>query len=882
MMRRVFLGLLLLSIVAAAAWTVLRWNNGSSSAADPWSAIPAQAAVIVEVPDAWAQWDRFANTSLLWSAWEKQPGTLALSRLMTRSAHAMEKDAMLLKALGGSTVLVALMRNGSKGAGFVAVGTIHGEPSADALGDLLGVAASERSMLTTGQVTTAQFDAELAPLSFALRQGLWMLSDSPELLEEALLQQDGGLPITTDTLFAQARATLGKGTDAHVLLNTSRTTGLLSNVWQPERLEHLGIPEGWLALDVSALPEALLMSGLLVPASQHPLISSVTEQASGPWNIGRVLPESVVQWEVRNVSNAEEFLATVRRSTESVPSTEVLFPWAYGSAGIATAVDTSGRPARRWLVMNTEDPEGAREELSKPCGTTPCDTLNHRGTRITHFAQTHSYEQLLGKNAILPQQPWWAILGNTVVMSDDADAVRASIDTWNDGNSLAENKRASTWFQQMSDEAGFTWWCDLARGGTLLSEGSKTDRASAFSAWLPVLRELGGLSIQVSPAQHGLLHVSIGLQHAPSAGAVVPEATSNVLWSCAIDAPVQRTPDIVINHTNNTREVLVQDTLHRIHLISATGKVLWSRALDGPILGAVHQVDHFKNGKLQLLFNTTAFSYLIDRNGKDVGSPLKIPSAAAVPLSVIDYEGQREYRILIPGQDGRINNLTLDWTGVQGWVLPKLPAPAIEPVRHLRIRNQDHLLIIDNDGGISVLDRKGNERERVKTKLARVKEVHAVIPGSDLLGTRVHWLDQDLVLHETTLGGEERRTISASNGRSRFMDLDGDGAFEVVRITNDSLIASNAKGLLFAKKVGEALLQQASAYSLGANTIAIGMISPSNGKAWLFDGSGRELPGMCVDASTPFVVGDLNLDGAPELVTATNARKVVAYRMITH
>ncbi|MBK6830055.1 MAG: hypothetical protein IPG92_04565 [Flavobacteriales bacterium] len=105
---------MLLSIVAAAAWTVLRWNNGSSSAADPWSAIPAQAAVIVEVPDAWAHWDRFAHTSLLWSAWEKQPGTLALSRLMTRSAHAMEKDAMLLKALGGSTVLVALMRNGSR------------------------------------------------------------------------------------------------------------------------------------------------------------------------------------------------------------------------------------------------------------------------------------------------------------------------------------------------------------------------------------------------------------------------------------------------------------------------------------------------------------------------------------------------------------------------------------------------------------------------------------------------------------------------------------------------------------------------------------------------------------------------------------------------
>lgn len=872
-----------MAIVAAAAWTILRWNDGATSDPDPWRAVPAQAAVIIEVPDAWTHWDRFAHTSLLWSGWEKQPGTLALSRLMSKSAQAMEKSAALRDALGGSTILVALIRNGSKGTGFVAVGAIHGTAPADALGDLLGVASSERTMLSTGQVTRAQFDPDLPPLAFALHQGLWILSDFPELVDEALLQQDGGTPITQDTLFARARATLGEGTDAHVLLNTSRAAGLLSNAWQPERLEHLGMPDGWLALDVSALPDAMLLSGLLVPASPHPLIATINDQGSGPWNIGRVLPESVVQWEVRNVGNAEEFLSIVSRSTESVPSTEVLSPWAYGAAGIATACDTSGRPSRRWLVMNTEDPERAREELSAPCGTAPCDTLNHRGTRITHCAQAHPYEQLLGHNTILPQQPWWAILGQSVVMSDDPGSVRASIDTWNDGNSLAENKRAATWFQQMSDEAGLTWWCDLARGGTLFHEGIKAGSDSAFSAWLPVLRELGGLSLQVSPAQHGMLHVSIGLQHAPTNGAVVTEAPGNVLWSCSIDAPVQRRPDIVVNHTNNTREVLVQDTLHRIHLISATGKVLWSHALDGPILGAVHQVDRFQNGKLQLLFNTASTCYLIDRNGNNVaGFPFALKSHASAALAVFDYDGQRDYRVLIPTEDRKVINLGLDGVPVQGWDPAKLDAVAIDAVHHLRIRNKDHLLVIDGDGGMKVLDRKGNERERVKTKLTRVKEVHAVIPGSELMGTRVHWVDEDLVLHETTLGGEERRTIHASNGRNRFMDLDGDGAFEVVRITDDSLIASNAKGILFAKQAGAALLPQAEAYSFGASTIAIGAVSPSIGKAWLYDASGLALPGMPVDGSTPFAVGDLNLDGTPELVTATSSRTIVAYRMITH
>jgi hypothetical protein len=368
-----------------------------------------------------------------------------------------------------------------------------------------------------------------------------------------------------------------------------------------------------------------------------------------------------------------------------------------------------------------------------------------------------------------------------------------------------------------------------------------------------------------------------------TSGATVVEAASNVLWSCAIDAPIARAPDIVINHTNNTREVLVQDTLHRIHLISATGKVLWSHALDGPILGAVHHVDRFQNGKLQLLCNTASTCYLIDRNGNNVvGFPFQLKSHASAPLAVFDYDGQRDYRVLIPTEDRRVVNLGLDGAPVQGWDPAKLDAAAVDAVHHLRIRNKDHLLVIDGDGGLKVLDRKGNERERVKTKLTRVKEVHAVIPGSELMGTRVHWLDEDLVLHETTLGGEERRTIRAANGRNHFMDLDGDGAFEVVRITDDSLLASNAKGVLFAKQAGPALLPKADAYSLGSSSTGIGVVSSSTGKAWLFDASGLALPGMPVDGSTPFAVGDLNLDGTPELVIATSSRKVVAYRMIAH
>ncbi len=871
-MRRALIALLLLAIVGAAVWTLLRWNKRATDARDPWSAIPAQAAVIIEVPDPWAGWDRFTHTSLLWSTWETRPGARTLSTLLSRVAGAMEKDAALRQALHDAPVLIALARNGSQGTGFVAIGALHGDVAPAALGDLLGIPANEQTALKNGSIVPVTIEGASSSLYAALPSGLWLLADSRELLEEALLRSTSGDAMRSDTLFAKARATLDAGTDAHVLVNTTRASGLLSTAWQPAHVERLGLPAGWLALDVSALPEALLLSGLLVPEASDKTIGTLVAQGSGAWNIGRVLPANVVQWEVRNVSDASGFLG-------SNPATaEALFPWAYGSVGVATACDAAGHSARRWLVVGTEDTDAAREDLMASCMNAPCDTVDHRGVRITHFVQAHAWEQLLGRAAQLPQQPWWAILGQHVVMSDDIDAVRASIDTWNDGNSLAESKRAAAWFGEMSDEAALTWWCDLARGGTLLGEGLRVD--SSLTSWLPLLHDLGGLSVQVSPALHGMAHVSIGLQYAPldSAASSIP-TSGNTLWACDVGAQVLRTPDIVVNHTNNTREVLVQDTLHRIHLISASGKELWMRVLDGPLLGAVHQVDRFQNGKLQMLCATAKTCYLIDRNGKDVaGFPVALKVPAAAPPAVFDYDGQRDYRVLIPLKDRTILNLGLDGVAVKGWAPRKSEAEAVEAVRHLRIRNKDHLLLIDSDGHLLLLDRKGNERERVKTRLPRVKEVHAVIPGTDLLATRVQWTDEDLVLHETTLAGKELRTTPAEGVHELYADVDGDGTDELVGVAADSVRVVRRNGDRYVQHTGALLYPQPRIHDLGAGRTVIGVFAPATGQAWLVASDGALLPGMPLDACSHFAVADLNLDGAPELVAATRAHTVVAYR----
>lgn len=874
-MRRAFLALVLLAIAAAAAWTLWRWNDPAGRAADPWQAVPAHAAVIIEVPDAWAAWDRFTHTNLIWRDLEKQPGPHDIAILMAHLQQGLEKDPAFRSAVTGSPVLIALMRNGSKGTGWVAIGAWQGELPTSSILDLLGVAMNERSKITEGKLAMARPTERSPSYAIALRQGVWFIGSSPEMVEEALAQQNAEASIASDTLFAQARATLGEGADAHVLVHTTRSSGLLMAIWEQERIEQLGLPAGWLALDLDARPDEALLNGLLVPASADPLLASLAAQGTGAWNIGRLLPAGVVQWEVRNVSDAEQHLSQARPLDEAKLGLEILPSWAYGSVGTALACDSAGKPGQRWLVIGTGEPEGARIELEQPCTLAPCDTIDHRGTRITHMSAPEPYELLLGRHAVLPQQAWWAILGDHVVMSDDMEAVRASIDAWNDGNSLAENERATACFQRMSDDAALTWWCDPARGGTLFREGLKND--SAFASWRPVLAPFGAFSVQVSSAAQGMAHVSISLRYTASDSTIVLDAPSGTLWTCALDAPVRRTPDVVINHVNDTREVLVQDTLHRIHLISAAGKLLWSRKVDGPIKGAVHQVDRFKNGKLQLLFNTAAACYMIDRNGKDVdGFPVPLRPKATAPLAVFDYDGTREYRVLIPVEDGRIINLTGEGKATDGWASPHLDAPAIDAVHHLRIRNKDHLLAIDSTGAMKLFDRKGNARERVKAVLKEVARVHAVLPGPDLQPTRVAWTDRANVLRETSLGGDERILLEGMDAILAAGDADEDGLVEAVFVRNDTVCLLHGSSTVTALEEASSAQAQSTRVRAG---VCHAIASASTEQVRVFDTDGEPLTGEMLHGLLAPVLTDLNRDGTLEAITITRDHHVVALRL---
>ncbi|MCK0122781.1 ribonuclease HII [Gelidibacter sp. F2691] len=197
------------------------------------------------------------------------------------------------------------------------------------------------------------------------------------------------------------------------------------------------------------------------------------------------------------------------------------------------------------------------------------------------------------------------------------------------------------------------------------------------------------------------------------------KATSNAVYedmSVTLDADLLTTPQFVNNHTNSQMEVVVQDVNNNLYLISKDGKVQWKKQLKSRILGRVEQMDIFKNGRLQLAFATQNEVYVLDRNGKDVGGfPLKFKDKITQPLSVFDYDNNRDYRLMVT-QGNSV--LMYDKKGkiVSGFTYRKAEQPINTQPQHFRIGKKDYIVFVQGKE-LEILSRVGKTRVTIKNNI---------------------------------------------------------------------------------------------------------------------------------------------------------------------
>lgn len=785
-MRRTAIVILLTAIIGGIAWWLLHWNARSVAAVDPWAALPVSTAAVLEVPAPVSAWERFTSTSQLWAGWDSVAGCRAFNGLMERLHVLADKDARTRAALDRAPLLIT-WAPAADGFTVLALWPLPPDPSLrTSLGQAIGADLGPASAAWHGERVTFRPDSASAPWQLACDHGLLYASPDAAAIDEALTHAtalaDPALSTTQDSLFRAARSTLGAGSEAHLLVHLQRGLRVLNTWVAGPTLAPLEGLNGWAALDVRLRPEAVLLGGLLFTPRAPAMLRALGPTSQSRAGITRVLPPDVRGFWQLQVSDAQGSSTLLGTAGGQGALFDAYGSWVHGVIGVAERGQDSTQ--ERWAVFQTDDAQRAGDALdTRSAGDR--DTLSYRNVRFTQCADTASLAEVWGDALEAFEHPWWCVLNDKVVFSESVASLRSAVDAWTDGHALAQEPRAYDALQHYASEASFTWWSDAPRGLEALRTGLKDAGRQAIDLHRAGWSGFGSALVQLAPERAGVQQLTACITHAPGDAAT----TDGALWTASVGARITQGPYLLTDHLSRTQMVLVQDEKQRISLISCTGKVLWQREVDGPIMGSVPQVDRFKNGKLQMLFNTASRIYLIDRNGQDVtGFPITLPEKAACAVGVVDYDNTREYRLLVPTVEARVLDYGMDGKAVQGWDPPHTACTAAAPPMHLRIGNKDYLLLVGHDGQVTVLDRRGAPRYDPHLVLPRSAVPIGVRLAMDIGSVSLLWRDSLDNSLSGTLDGTVDTLMSAANTLSmtaasqglQVFDADADGRPDVV------------------------------------------------------------------------------------------------------
>lgn len=427
----------------------------------------------------------------------------------------------------------------------------------------------------------------------------------------------------------------------------------------------------------------------------------------------------------------------------------------------------------------------------------------------------------------------------------------------------------------MPERAAYYFYCVPAGILSCLSQWLNDDILNILISNREILQRIPSVGYRFS-ASNNMIYNSLSVRFGEE---IIEE--SGAEWETLLESEASIKPFFFSNHITGAKEIFIQDDANDAYLINSAGRVLWKVTLNEKILGQVSMIDFYRNGKYQLLFASRNWLHLIDRNGNYVERfPVRLRAPASGPPALFDYDGNKEYRILIPGEDRLIYAYDKSGNVVKGWKPFKTNGLVKSEVKFFRISGKDYLIATDNTG-IYILDRTGNIRVRLKKTVTRAS-------GSELRLTSgrnpsVIFSSPDGTVTTVSFDGNSgnfdlgRFTVDHSFD---FFDVDGDGYGEYIFIDRGKLyLYDNDRSLVFEKDFGSEALEGPISFTFSPSDRKIGVFDNNKKLIYLVDRRGNIMDGFPLKGTSLFSIGKLSERGGFNLIVGGNNNFLYNYKL---
>ncbi len=722
--------------------------------------------------------------------------------------------------------------------------------------------------------------------SFTCLNGLCVLSPSSMLVEESVRTIHSEADLSTDEGLKLIRKTAGRYVHANTYINYEKLQKLFypvigQNNW--EKLKFFSRLASWGELDLDIKEDAIILNGMTHAASDAPLfLSAFEKQSPVKMEVHEMMPSGTAYFLHLGISDPSIFL-------------EQVFEY-YSDLGVRTEFETELERLDNlygidpledlahimddelaWFAIEGETRNREDEVLVFETNSRS-ETVEVVMRWITQYLQVHSFDMRSLRSVyhlddqtsfniyqlpdpffkgMLPGRlfnSYFTVFENYLIFGPSVDVLSRVIYQ----NVLHKTFVSDPVFKEMSDylsnRSNITvffrpyQYFDYKR--QLLSETVEKllDPMELF------LRRIPGVVIQYS-TEDRLYYQSVSFKYTSQ----IKEKAMTV-WESLLDSAAMIKPVLVVNHNTSEKEIIVQDAAHRVYLINSTGRILWKQRLEGPIFGSLHQVDFYKNGKLQYLFNTSKKIHLIDRNGNYVERyPISLRSDATNPIALFDYDKNRDHRVFVAGEDRNIYVYDIEGNLVTGWKFGKTESIVTKMIQHFRLNDKDYITLSD-DNRTYFLDRQGRERIKMKDRVV-LSPQNPLNLDMNIREEKPRWISTDTSGTVTAiyLDGTVSELLKQDVSADHFFlmqDMDKDGIPEYIFTDGNELSVLHQNGKrLFSYRVREKISEMPDIYKFSTSDIKIGITDQPRNRIYLINSDGSLYEGFPLEGSTRFSIG---------------------------
>lgn len=847
---------------------------------NPIEIVPTNAAIILESTDIRKAWSRLAETNLVYDAALNNEDFNLLDKKLHTIDSVLNITAATANLLDGKPTVISLHQG--DGVQFF-VATNGTEKVATQLIQILEIYSIKKE-LTIANKSVWQFTINNENYFLVHLNPFIIFSSDANLISNSIAQMEEKKSLLNDETFSNLRTSKNSNLGVQAYVNGPRTGGLFSKFLTKGAAEafqaNLVMPT-WLALDINEKSNALIINGLSSQDANNKLITNTKEQSAKSSKSLWLLPTDLLNYKRTAISNPTQFI-----KTNSIADIE------YESAECECDPEATISDWIKDEIIHIKFGNDAQVENAYLVGCSGFSNLSGKlssfgvndtlfktiyGTEIFEM-ENHHFLKLLGINELSKEKFYYARMNDFAVFSTYNGLAKIAYQ-WKASQASVPNNKFINFAQKLmanysSNDVYFSLNNFLTEAKIVLKE----EYHPTLQNLQTELESINGVIWQSSVAKNNLMYHSIAVntnQGNEQTGAV------QKLWSLSMQKNIIGSPQVMKNHQTGTNELVVQDETNTLHLIGATGKVKWFKNINEPIIGEITQIDIYKNGKYQMLFNTASKIHLLDINGNEVtGYPIKLPSSATNQLAVFDYDKNGDYRILIGTIDKRILNYSKDGKPVVGWTAIPTKNILVNSIQHFVVEGKDYICANDINGNIYLLNRKGETRQEVANKINTLhKEQIYLQLGTTLASTKFIFQDSLEKIVEMPIEGPQKSFDLDSTMYDSYQytcDIDNDKLPEyLVTFGNKFSVYGPDKTITYQELYDFDIKQNIK--SIGGNHKYTLVEDQEKGKIYLFNHQFKPIQGFPQKGTSQATIGDLNKDGNQEVITIINGTQVVAY-----